>query len=109
MDTTPINNNRKNLVHYQSIRIHQLLFYKLVFTLLVFKMSDEMNTLLSRLKEVRIEQDKSRIKEDKIIVDIEQYLSVDNVTDITTTPTNNNTPSGISPTTSPTGSQITNQ
>ena len=65
-------------------------------------MSDEINLLLSRFKEVRIEQDKLRIEEDKIIVTIERLLSVRNVnTDITTTPSNNNTSSRISPTTSP--------
>ena len=65
-------------------------------------MSDEINMLLSRFKEVRIEQDKLRIEEDKIIVTIEGLLSVCNVnTDITTTPSNNNTSSRISPTTSP--------
>ena len=64
-------------------------------------MSDEMNVLFARLKELRIEQNKLRIEEDEVVATIERLMSVyNNVNLDMTTPTNNNTPLRVSPTTS---------
>ena len=72
-------------------------------------MSDEMNVLFARLKELRIDQNKLRIEEDEVVATIERLMSVyNNVnSDIMTAPTNNNTPSRVSPTTSPSTSPTT--